>query len=87
MRNAIQFLEFAGSMPMTAGEYAAAVSMLEMGNAERQALFSRDEAALSDLLGGRAKMYCFVVAPDEEDVPEVPEDEPQEFPSGQPAAE
>jgi hypothetical protein len=82
MRNAIQFLELAGSKPFTAAEYAAAVAALEVRDEEKQALFDQDHASLSDLLGGRAKMYCFVVAPEEEEAPAAPE-APDEVPQEQ----
>lgn len=78
MSNVIRFLESLGSAPLTAADYAASVAVLNVGDGERQALFGRDYAALSDLLGGRPKMYCSVVAPNEEDVPDVPEDKPEE---------
>lgn len=80
MSNVIQFLETMGRKPLTAGEYAAIISMLDVGNGERQALLDRDHATLNDLLGGRPKMICFVVAPDEEEAPARPEDEPQKAP-------
>jgi hypothetical protein len=80
MSNVIRFLESVGSKPLTAAEYAATVAVLNVEDSERKALFDCDREALSDLLGGRSKMYCVVVAPDEEDAPEAPEEFPDEQP-------
>jgi hypothetical protein len=71
----IRFLETAGSVPMPAGEYLAAVSSLDIDDAERAALVARDAGALGRLLGGRDTMYCSVLAPNHEDAPIMP-DEP-----------
>ena len=79
MSSVIQFLASVGSKPLTAAEYGATVALLDVEDSQRQALFGRDHGALADLLGGRSKMYCMVVAPNEEDEPEqAPDDEPEE---------
>jgi hypothetical protein len=71
----IKFLENAGSVPMQAEEYLAAVGALDIDDAERAALMARDGDALGRLLGGRDTMYCSILAPDHEDAPLLP-DEP-----------
>ena len=65
MSNAIRFLEAMGSRQLSAAEYAATVAALEVDAPQRQALLDRDQTALSALLGGRPKMYCLIVAPNE----------------------
>jgi hypothetical protein len=80
MSNAIQFLATLGINPLTATEYAATVSMLNVNEAQRTALLDRDEVALNTLLDGRTRLYCAVCAPDEREEPspdegEVPEKE------------
>lgn len=71
MSNVIQFLETLGSNPAlarrSAAEYAATVASLDVGDAERQSLLVRDHAALSDLLGGRAKMLCSIFPSEHEE--------------------
>jgi hypothetical protein len=47
--------------------YAATVASLDVEPLQQRALRDRDHAALSDLLGGRAKLLCSVFAPDEEE--------------------
>lgn len=70
MSNVIQFLETLGSNPalsrLSAAEYAANVATLDADAKQRQALLVRDHATLSDLVGGRQRMFCSVYAPDEE---------------------
>ncbi|MEP6633244.1 MAG: hypothetical protein ABJA62_03465 [Luteimonas sp.] len=62
MSNVIRFLESLGGNPsltrLSPAQYAAAVASLNLDDAQQQALLDRDAAALNDLLGGRAKMYC-----------------------------
>lgn len=66
MSNAIQFLEAMGSKPvLSAVEYTATIAALDVDGAQRQALLDRDQAALNDLLGGRAMMRCYIATPDE----------------------
>ncbi|HVR81746.1 MAG TPA: hypothetical protein VHF02_06665 [Luteimonas sp.] len=67
MSNVIRFLEAMGSKELSAREYAATVAALGVDGPQRQALLDRDHVALNDLLGGRAKMYCMIVAPDATD--------------------
>jgi hypothetical protein len=80
--NIIQFLEAMGSQQLTASEYAATVAALELDPQQRQALLDRDHAALNDLLGGRAKMFFGILAPNEEPLrredEEPVEDQPDE---------
>lgn len=78
----IQFLEVVGGKPLSAVEYAATVAALDVGEAPRHALMTRDLAALNDLLGGRTKMFFGIVAPHEEPMPdeEPAEDQPDEAP-------
>lgn len=69
MSNVIQFLESLGRNPangLSPADYAAAVAVLEIDDAQRQALLDRDHAALNGLLGGRAKMYCLVAPAENE---------------------
>lgn len=86
MSNVIRFLESMGSDPSLArlspAGYAAAVSALELDDAQRQALQDRDAVTLNALLGGQPKMYC-AQFPGREDHPakredDAPDDEPQE---------
>lgn len=62
MSNVIQFLAAMGGSPanLSAAEYWANVSALDVDAAQRQALMDRDQCALSGLLGGRAEMRCLV---------------------------
>ena len=62
MSNVIQFLAAMGGGPgkLSAAEYAANVSALDVDAVQRQALMDRDQCALAGLLGGRAEMRCLV---------------------------
>lgn len=68
MSNAIQFLEALGASPATASRdadaYARALSVVDVDEAEREALIGRDADALARLLDGRAHMLCMVATPD-----------------------
>ena len=90
MANAIQFLESMGGNSALARasthDYAAAIAALDEDEAQQQALLSRDQSALNDLLGGRLKMVFAILTPDDEplpleDVPAREEPEPEEAPS------
>lgn len=83
MLNTIRFLESMGANGVSPADYAATVAALDVDQAEKVALLQRDDAALSDLLGGRQKMFFAVLAPEEAPFREDPpaEDEPVEFPS------
>lgn len=84
MSNAIRFLEVMGSKPQSVVDYAAAVASLEIEGLQRQALLERNHAALNDLLGGRAKVFFGVFAPEDQPTPndEQPaEGEPDDVPS------
>lgn len=63
--NVIRFLETAGSNPLVAMDYAAAVGTLDVDAALRAALLEGDQSALSNMLGGRSSMCCLVVAADD----------------------
>jgi hypothetical protein len=78
--NVIQFLESIGANvnrgQVSTANYAAAVAALEgIGAGHRQALLDRDVSTLSELLDGRPKMFCMIIAPDsEEQQAEVPDE-------------
>lgn len=80
MSNVIRFLESLGASANTgqvsAADYAAIVGTLEgIEDKHRQALLDRDVSALSELLDGRSKMFCMIIAPDsEEEQLEVPDE-------------
>jgi hypothetical protein len=82
MLNTIRFLETMGANGVSPADYAAAVAALDVEQSQMVALLQRDHAALSDLLGGRSKMFLAVFSPDEvpfrEDAPA--EDEPVGIP-------
>lgn len=65
MSNIIRFLEAVGSKPLSAAEYAATVSLLDVDANERQALARRDHLALNEALGGREEMRCLIFSNDE----------------------
>lgn len=75
MSNVIQFLEAAGQgVALAPVDYETAVASLDIDDAQREALFGRDHARLSDLLDGRIKMMCIVHAPLREDEPSPDDD-------------
>lgn len=80
MSNVIRFLESLGARAnggqVSAADYAAIVATLEgIEGSHRQALLDRDVSALSELLDGRAKMFCMIIAPDsEEEQREAPDE-------------
>jgi hypothetical protein len=69
MSNMVRFLETLGSNPaltkLSAAEFEAIVATLDVDDAQRQALIARDDAALSDMLGGRERMLCVIWPADE----------------------
>ncbi len=68
MSEVIRFLDAAGGNPhLSAANFAAAVAMLQIDAGQKQALLDGDHLALSALLDGRAKMYCYINAPDDDD--------------------
>lgn len=67
MSNVIQFLETIGRSPVSAREYAASVNALDVDAAQQQALMHRDHAALNALLGGRTKLFCSVLAEEDQE--------------------
>jgi len=79
MSNMIRFLAaLGGKVELSPGEYAAAVGMLDVGDIlQKQALLDRDHVALNGMLGGRSKMWCLILSPDEQPAEEdAPADEP-----------
>lgn len=81
MANVVDFLATLGSRPaLSAGDYAAAVALLDTGEAQRKALLDADAGTLNALLGGRPGMVC-MVAPSEEEAPERAPDEDEERPA------
>lgn len=75
MSNVIRFLEALGSRPApSTADYSAIVAGLDLGAAERKALLDQDAVALNELLEGRTKMFCFIVAPDGDEQESVPDD-------------
>lgn len=79
MSNVIQFLEAMGRNPgvhgLSAADYAASVALLEIDEAQQQALLDRDHAALNDLLEGRPKMMCYINTPSPDDHEAIPDDD------------
>jgi hypothetical protein len=77
MSNAIQFLESLGRNPALIQRpiefYMEAVAALEVDEAQRQALLSKDHVALNSLLDGRVRMLCAVCAPDDNEQDSVPD--------------
>jgi len=76
MSNVIQFLEAMGKTSaarFSDAEYAAAIAALDVDDAQRQALLTRDHVAINDLLGGRAKLMMLTLFPADDD--EKPQDE------------
>lgn len=65
MSDVIRFLDSMGSQSLSPVQYAATVAALDIDASQRQALLDRDPAALSELLGGRDQMRCFILVPDE----------------------
>ncbi|MFL6591094.1 MAG: hypothetical protein ACJ8GK_00085 [Luteimonas sp.] len=76
--DAIRFLEQIACEPVSAGDYAQAVSQLDVSDLEKHALRARDPAALAILLEARSSMFFGVFAPEEpaEDAPDG--DRPEE---------
>lgn len=61
-----------GSLRATA-DYVAAVASLEVDNAQKNALLNRDVSALTELLDGRPTMFCMILAPDDAQEGERPD--------------
>lgn len=76
--DAIRFLEQIACEQVSAGDYAEAVSQLDVSDLEKHALHTRDQAALATLLKARSSMFFGVFAPEEpaEDSPD--EERPEE---------
>lgn len=98
MFTAIRFLESLAQDPalaqLSASQRQALVDQLDVEPAQREALRNADAAALSQLLGGRARMMCLIIAPGDEpdsttpapdtDAPGEPDDQPDGEPTGLP---
>ncbi|GAB3383622.1 hypothetical protein [Lysobacter fragariae] len=70
MSNVIQFLETMGkNAALSPIQYATAVAGLDIDADQRRALLDRNHQALSNTLGGRSKMMCLILPPDEEPAP------------------
>ena len=84
--NVIRFLESLGGSArgqISAADYAATVVALEGVEAEhRQALLDRNVPALNELLDGRSKMFCMIIAPDGAEEQGVPDQSDEESESG-----
>ena len=82
MSNAIQFMAALGSnTPISHGDYGLAVMKLDIDDLLlRQALLDRDCHALNELVGGRERMWCLILSPDDEPTRKE-EDEPVEEPA------
>ena len=70
MSKIIQFLESMGRdasiRRMSVEDYSAAVAVLDVDQAQREALLQRDHTALNDLLGGRSTQMMMSLFPVEE---------------------
>jgi hypothetical protein len=88
MSGAIQFLAaIGGKSPLSAADYAATVSLLDIDNDQKTALLDGDQAKLNLLLDGRAKLFFAVCAPDEREEPSREDDDVPLNPEPSPAAE
>lgn len=54
-------------------DYEAAVAALDVGPLQRAALLDRDVAALTASLDGRPTMFCMILAPDDAQEEERPD--------------
>lgn len=85
MSNAIRFLETLGQNPaLPTDQLQALIDGLDVDPAQREALRQGDSAALNELIGGRAKMMCLIIAPGDEpqegDAPVSPDSDAPEEP-------
>ena len=78
----MKFLEMLGQNPtVSQDDYLAVIGNLDVADEERQSLRGRDATKLASLLGGRAQMWCAIMAPDEApSEEEEPDDEPNREP-------
>lgn len=91
MSNAIRFLESLAQDPayarLSESQKQALLDQLDVEPAQRDALRQGDADALSQLLGGRERMMCLIIAPgDEPDstTPSPDTDKPDEQPDAEP---
>ena len=73
MSNVIRFLASIATHQLSAADFAASVAALDVDSLQKRALLSGDQAALSDLLGGRSNVFFGVFAAEEEDEEEQPQ--------------
>ena len=65
MSNVIRFLEAVGSKPLSAADYVAGVSLLDIDEDQKKALRERDYDALSQSLRGRHVVRCLIFGGEE----------------------
>lgn len=77
----IEFLDELGRMPqLSSTQYEAAIAGSGLGEAEAESLRGRDASKLAALLGGRAQMWCAVMAPEDMPNEEAPLEPAREEP-------
>ena len=91
MSNVIRFLETMGRDARVAdldpSAFAQLVEGLEGDRESKLALIGRDASVLSRLMEGRHKMFCFIMAPDDNEQQDAPEpDEQHDNPGESPGA-
>ena len=77
----VKFLEDLGRNPaISEAEYQASIKTFGLTDAEATCLTGRDATKLAALLGGRAQMWCAIMAPDDApaDLPAEPSHEEPE---------
>jgi hypothetical protein len=75
MSNVINFLESLGARPaLSPIQFAAAVAEAGADSEQERALLARDPARLSELLEGRARIYCAIAMPDDQQDESAPDD-------------
>lgn len=73
----IGFLEELGrGTPLTDAAYVAAIAALGVDEAESESLLGRDASKLASLLGGRSRMWCAILTPEDAPAEDRPDDEP-----------
>lgn len=81
MSQVIQFLDAAGSNARQSPvEYAASVAMLQIDAEQKQALLDHDHLALTALLDGRTRMFCYINSPDSDEPEPLQDDDDGDAP-------